>query len=187
MPVKSWKILKSNYVVKDRWMTLRADKCETPGGTILEPFYIQEPVDWVHVVAFDDQRRILLNEQYRHGAGKISTELPCGTVEAAESPLAAITRELMEETGCTFERIEKLPPVSPNPARYTNLIHPFIAFGTKVVAEQNLDEAEDIDFRFAPVSEVMDLIRSGQFLQSLHVSSIMLALERIGMLNVRSD
>lgn len=163
--------------MRERWMTLRADKCETPQGVIVEPYYVQEPGDWVHVVAFDNAERILILEQYRHGAGKVSIEVPCGMVEAGEPPRTAIERELLEETGCKAERIVPLPPMSPNPARYSSSVFPFVAFGTTVVAPQALDSAEDIEFRFRPIDEVMKLIWSGEMINSLHIASIPLAIE----------
>ena len=33
----SWKVLKSEYVFKDRWFIARADSCKLPDGRIIEP------------------------------------------------------------------------------------------------------------------------------------------------------
>ena len=101
MPLKPWKVLESSYLVSDRWMRLRADRCETPEGVIVEPYYVQEPMDWVHVVAFDDAGRILINRQYRHGLGTISIELPCGAVEPGEPPMDAMAAGGMTSGGDT--------------------------------------------------------------------------------------
>ena len=166
-------------------MTLRADKCETPDGIIVEPYYVQEPQDWAHVVAFNDNHEILLTEQYRHGMGKVCIELPCGAIEPGEDPEAAMKRELLEETGCEAKEIVALPPVSPNPARYANTIYAYVAFGTTQTKEQNLDETEDIAFRFWPLQEVMELIRNGEFWQSLHLASLMLAFDKAGLLSIK--
>lgn len=184
MPLKPWKTLESTYLIRDPWMTLRADKCETSTGIVIEPYYVQEPMDWVHVVAFDDSKNILVIRQYRHAVGQVLPEFPCGAVDPGEEPLAAVTRELLEETGCTFDRIEALPPLSPNPASHSNRVHPFVAFGTRVVAEQNLDDTEEIEFEFLPLKELMTMVRSGEFLQSIHVATLLLALERAGLLQI---
>ncbi len=50
MTIRPWKTLESKYILKDKWMTLRADRCETPDGVVVEPYYVQEPCDWVHIV-----------------------------------------------------------------------------------------------------------------------------------------
>jgi 8-oxo-dGTP pyrophosphatase MutT (NUDIX family) len=182
MPPTPWKTITSRYIVRDRWMTLRADRCETGTGVVLDPYYVQEPEDWVQVVAFDSQNRVLLIKQYRHGAGLISTELPCGVVEPGEAAAEAAARELLEETGCAAETLEALPVLSPNPARYSNRIHSFIATGTRQVQQQRLDETEEIEFEFLPVSEVLALIDVGSFPQALHVASFLLALRRRGFI-----
>lgn len=76
-------------------MTLRADRCETANGIVLDPYY----EDWAQVVAFDAADRILVIRHYRHGAGQVFTELPCGGIERGEPPEVAAARELLEETG----------------------------------------------------------------------------------------
>jgi ADP-ribose diphosphatase len=184
MSLKPWKILTTRYLVKDRWLTLRADKCENAEGLIIDPFYILEKNDWVHVVGFDSEDRILIVRQYRHGARKICAEIPCGVIDDEDtSPLEAIKRELLEETGCVADEIEPLGSVYANPARMTNRVHSFMAQRVRQVAEQQLDEMEDIEFEFVDIKTLMELIDSGEFSQSLHISSVFLALRRKGLLD----
>jgi 8-oxo-dGTP pyrophosphatase MutT (NUDIX family) len=184
MTVKPWKILRSDYLVQDRWITLRADRCETSEGAIIDPFYIFEKVDWAHVVAFDNDQRILIVRQYRHGVREVCAEIPCGAIDESDpSPQEAIKRELLEETGCVAERFENLGSAYANPARQTNKVHSFVAFGVQQVSEQQLDETEDIEFEFVDIATVMRLIDNGEFSQSLHISSIFMALRHCGMLD----
>ena len=181
MPPTPWTILSSRYIVRDRWMTLRADCCVTAGGVILDPYYVQEPADWVQVVAFDTEDRILLIRQYRHGAGIVSTEIPCGGMEQGESAVQAAARELLEETGCAAESLEALPVMYPNPARYSNRVHSFIASGTRQIQPQQLDESEEIEFEFLTLPAVLELIDSGSFPQALQVGCLFLALRKRGL------
>jgi ADP-ribose pyrophosphatase len=184
MTITPWKTLDSRYVVRDAWMTLRADRCETAGGVVVDPYYVQEPADWVQIVAFDSEDRILITRQYRHGSGRISTEIPCGTVETSETPAQAIQRELLEETGCRAETLQPLPVLSPNPARYSNRVHTFLARDARRVQEPRVDATEEIEFEFLLVEEVLSLIDAGLFSQALHVANIFLALRSRGMLLV---
>jgi 8-oxo-dGTP pyrophosphatase MutT (NUDIX family) len=181
MPPLPWKTLASRYVVRDRWMSLRADRCETANGIVLDPYYVQEVDDWAQVVAFDAADRILVISQYRHGAGQVFTELPCGGIERGEPPIEAASRELLEETGCAADSLEELPVMFPNPARYDNRIFTFTASGTRQVQEQQLDATEDIEFEFLALPEVLALIDSGSFSQALHVSGLFLALRKRGL------
>jgi 8-oxo-dGTP pyrophosphatase MutT (NUDIX family) len=181
MTIKPWKITHSRNVVCDRWLTLRADRCETAAGVVIEPYYVQAPEDWVQVVAFDAKDRILVTRQYRHGAGIICTELPCGVVEHGETPAQAAARELLEETGCASQAWTPLPVLSPNPARYSNHIHPFIATGTERIQAQHLDESEEIEFEFIGVNDLLSLIEAGSFSQALHIATVFLAFRRLGI------
>lgn len=182
MGITPWRVTKSSYLLRDRWITLRADRCEMTSGVIVEPYYVQEPRDWVQVVAFDHQDRILVTRQYRHGAAIISSELPCGTVEVGETPVRAVERELLEETGCTVDALQRLPVLSPNPACYSNQIHAFIATGTRQIGDQALDETEEIEFAFLTIPTVLSLIDAGAFPQALHIASVFLALRSRGLL-----
>jgi 8-oxo-dGTP pyrophosphatase MutT (NUDIX family) len=182
MPPAPWKKLASRYIVRDRWMTLRADRCETANGVVLDPYYVQEVQDWAQVAAFDASDRLLVVRQYRHGAGQVFTELPCGGIEPGEPPIEAASRELLEETGCVADSLELLPVMAPNPARYNNRIFTFIASNARQVQQQQLDATEDIEFEFLPLSAVLSLIDSGSFVQALHVSGLFLALRKRGML-----
>lgn len=164
-------------------MVLRADRCETACGVTVEPYYVQEPHDWVQIVAFDRQDRLLITRQYRHGAALISAEFPCGTVEPGEAPAQAARRELLEETGCTSQDLWPLSSLSPNPARYSNRIHAFIAINTQPVQAQSLDKTEEIEFGFLTLSEVLALVDRGEFPQALHIANLFLALRMRGLLS----
>lgn len=184
MAITPWKVVDFRYLVRDSWMTLRADRCQTGSGVVVDPYYVMEPPDWVQIVAFDCQDRILITRQYRHGAALISTEFPCGVVEPGEAPAEAARRELLEETGCTSQELWPLSSLSPNPARYSNKIHAFVALDTQQVQAQNLDKTEEIEFGFYTLSEVFSLIDRGAFPQALHLANLFLALRRRGLFSL---
>ena len=123
MPLTKWKTLSSRYLIRDQWLTLRADRCVTANDIVLDPYYVQESPDWVQVAAVDHAGRVLITRQYRHALGQISVELPCGAVDPGEAPVAAIRRELLEETGCEVDELQALPVLSSNAARDTNRVH----------------------------------------------------------------
>lgn len=183
MTIDPWRIIASSYLVRDRWLNLRADRCQTRNGIIVDPFYILECRDWAHVVAFDPDFRVLIVRQYRHGAQRVCAEIPCGVIDESDnSPLEAIKREMMEETGCRAARFESLGSAYANPARQTNLVHAFAAFDVQQVADQSLDEVEEIEYEFVDIQTLMGMIDSGEFCQSLHITSFFQALRHCRLL-----
>jgi ADP-ribose pyrophosphatase len=180
----NWKKLDSKYLFRDNWLTLRADRCERPDGKIIDPYYVYEFPDWVTAVALTKEKEIILIKQYRHALGETVIEIPGGCVDASDQNLEeACARELLEETGYRFEKMEYLCKTSANPSTNSNLMHIFLATGGEKIAEQKLDEAEDIEILLLSIDQVKQLLRSNQLLQSMHVTALLYGLNRIGELH----
>ena len=94
-----WKVLFSEYLIKRPWLTVRRDKLQLSTGKIIPEYYVLEYPDWVNVTAITKEGQIVMERQYRHGAGSTNYEIPSGVMEKGETPLEAAQRELLEETG----------------------------------------------------------------------------------------
>ncbi|HFC12861.1 MAG TPA: NUDIX hydrolase [Anaerolineae bacterium] len=180
----TWKIIESCYLVQDRWMTLRADRCEMPNGVEIAPYYVIESADFVHIVAITNENEVVLIRQYRHAIGRTILEIPAGTVDKESDPLLAAQRELLEETGYAGGTWQILPTTLPNPARFDNTSHCYLATGVTKIAQQTLDDTEQIECVLMPLAEVVKGMAEGLFEQTLNVTTLFYALIAFGKLEM---
>ncbi|MBW6396592.1 NUDIX hydrolase [Roseomonas sp. HJA6] len=179
--LKPWQVTASRIVLADRWIRVRADSCVAPSGDVVDPFYVLEYADWVHVVALTDDDRLVMNRQYRHGAQEVHLELPGGVMDAADADaVEAGKREFREETGHSAAEWRHVVSLRPNPATHTNRVHTVLALGARPDGVQSFDNGEEIAVELIPVPEVLRIIREGAVQQSTHVASLLLALAAAG-------
>lgn len=164
---RNWKIITSEYLAREPWYTVRHECVELPSGQRLPDYYIFEYPDWVNILAITRDGEFVLIDQYRHGLGETSYEIPAGVIEAGEEPLAAAQRELMEETGFGGGVWSLLTVTSANPATQNNLTHSFLAIGVERLSGQHLDATEDIRVHLLSEDEVRGLLRRGEIRQAL--------------------
>lgn len=178
-----WKTLSSEYLFNDQWFKVRKEKCETPAGKIVDPYYVYEFATWVAAVPVTEDGKVVMVRQYRHALGETCIEIPGGCVDDTDNDFeAAVKRELLEETGYNFSSYEYLGKISPNPSTNSNLLHMFLAKGGRKMSLQKLDYNEEIEVVLLSIDELKQLLKENKIVQSMHVSCIMYALNRLEML-----
>ena len=170
MPVTPWKVLESHHPRPG----FRIDKCELGNGHLLDA-YILEFRSWANVVALTENNEVVLIKQYRHGVKEVMWEIPGGVEDDEEDPMEGGKRELLEETGYTAKDFIQLGKLYPNPAIQTNSMYYFLALGAEKVAEQELDDGEDIEVHLVPLDELIEMIKRGEFPHALQVAALFLA------------
>ncbi len=175
-----WKTLSSKYISRHKYFTARVDKCEAPDEKIIEEYFVVELPATACVLACTEEGNVLMVKQYRHPVEEILLELPGGFIDENESPEAAMTRELMEETGYEFSSIERVGKIAANPGVLDNFTYLFLAKGGKKTGKQQLDNNEDIEVVTISFDELKKLFFENKIVQSLHSNCIFYALRKMG-------
>lgn len=165
--IKQWTCIDSKYIIKRPWLTARCDTVQLPNGKVNPEYYVLEYPTWVNVIAVTKERKFLMVEQYRHGLQGVFTELVAGVMEEGETPLEAVKRELLEETGYAGGEWQLLTVLSQNASATTNYTYCFLATGVEKVGGQHLDETEDIAIRLFTETEVRSMLMNDEIKQSL--------------------
>ena len=170
--VGSWKKVSSERICELKVASVRRDVRRAPHTGEEHLFFVIECRDWVNVIPFIDDRKILLIRQFRHGTDEVTLEIPGGMLDSTgEDPERAASRELVEETGFSAREMERLGFVHPNPALQDNRCHTYLARGCRKIGNQNLDTAEEIEIVIRDIGEIPGLIAGGEITHSLVIAA----------------
>jgi 8-oxo-dGTP pyrophosphatase MutT (NUDIX family) len=176
--MKPWQVLESHALLDRRWLRVEQQRIALPQGGQIDEFHRIVSPDWVAVLALTDAGTVVAVRQYRHGAGRVSLELPAGVIDAGETAEAAARRELLEETGHAAEDWRLLLEVATEPARHTTRATFLFARGARRVTEPSLDPSEQIEVVELSPAELVRSIDDGTLFHGVHVGAISTALRR---------
>ena len=177
-----WKTLESEYISEHIYFTARRDRCQREDGAIIDPYFVVEMPTSATALALTADNNVLLVNQYRHPIKEVVLEFPGGFVDPGEDFATAMHRELLEETGYRFDKVEWVGRVAANPGVLTNYTELFLATGGIKTQEQQLDHNEEIEVLEMPMEEFLEKVRKQELVQALHVSCLFFALLKSGKL-----
>ena len=167
-------------------MVARSERRGTSGAFVLredvikftdgaEALYtVAEGPDSAFVVPVFDNGDTMLVRQWRHAWDESSWEVPAGTFDADEEPLACARRELAEETGLVATKYRSLGVVH-GAAFLTGRAHMFMAEGLTEEARHPETYEQDMETMRLPFAEALQAALGGDIVHSGSVTALIRA------------
>lgn len=168
--------LTSRRIYTGRVVRLDVDTVRFPDSTTGELELVRHPGAAAVVPCLSDPRGedpvILLIRQYRYATGGAIWEIPAGTLNPGEAPEACARRELLEETGMSAARIERLTSIWTTPGFTDEEIHLYMA--TELTTQAPSREGDEfIELAPQPLSQVLTRIREGEIRDGKTIGAIL--------------
>lgn len=164
-----WRRVSSEPLADCRVFQVRRDRSANPRDGREHDFFVIEAPDWINIIPLTARGEVVMIEQFRHGTGEVTLEIPGGMVDRGEEPREAALRELLEETGYAGHEAALLGRTRPNPAIQNNWIHTFLARDVRFERAPVFDGTEHTAVRLVPLGQVPALVAGGTITHSLVV------------------
>ena len=165
-------------IYEGRIVKLYLETVRLPNGAAAQREVIRHP-GAVAMVPVDDEKRVTLVRQFRLPAERHLLEVPAGTLEPGEDPLACAERELQEEVGLFPNKLESLGGIFVAPGYSSEYIHLYLATDLRPSKREG-DDDEFLEVRSLPLDEALALIDSGEIEDGKTITALLLAARRLG-------
>jgi ADP-ribose pyrophosphatase len=117
------------------------------------------------------ETEICLIENYRAAVNRTLLELPAGTLEPPEPPHETALRELAEETGYVAGQLRLIHRFFMSPGILDEAMYVYVASELQP-GEASLEAGEQIQTRVCSLSEVDQLLRSGEIQDAKTIAAL---------------
>ncbi len=170
------RLVTSRRAYQGRRISVRLDEVALPGGSRAVREVVEHP-GAAAIVALTPERHILLVRQFRQAVGTDLLEIPAGTREPGETPLACARRELAEETGRAADRWQPLLSFYPSPGVLSEELFVFLAEDLRDAPGKG--DEEDLHVLTLPLEEAYRGISAGEIRDAKSIIGITVARERL--------
>lgn len=169
--------LSTRQAFQGRLVNVRVDTISLPGGRTSTREIVEHGA--CVCMAPVDSGDVLLVRQYRKPVEASLLEVPAGRMESGESPQDAAIRELREEVGHTAGNLQHLQSFYMSPGYCTEEMHAYLATDLRPAA-LDPDFDENIQVVRVPLSQIPNLLHSGEIRDAKSIACLVLALDVLG-------
>ena len=168
-------------VHRGRVYNLIRENVTLPNGVTTDLEFVEHP-GAAAIIPMLEASRVLLLKQNSHSLREYIWEIPAGTLDPQESAINCAKRELIEETGFSADRWQKLAEITPVPGYSNERIHIFLAQGLQP-AQQNLDNDEILNVHEIGFNKALKMIQQGEIQDAKSISGLFLASDQLKGIN----
>lgn len=160
--LRPWRRLATRDLFVHERLRVREESVQLPDERVVEGFLTVEAGEYATIFVSDEDGRVLTLWHYKHGAERVTLDLPAGHLEPGEEPLAAARRELLEEMGLVCDTWRPLGSFVVSGNRGMGRHHVFLAEGVRAVREPTGDgDLEDFALEWMPPSKLQGHLLGG--------------------------
>lgn len=154
--------LSTSRVFSGKVFDIDRDRVRMPNGREVTVDVVRHPQSVV-IVPVPEPGHVILVRQFRYAVQRRLWELPAGSVDAGETPEAAVRRECHEEIALVPDTVVRLAAFYPTPGYCDEEMIFFRVSGLNEPVEAAApDEDEDIEPKNFTVAEARDMVRHGE-------------------------
>jgi ADP-ribose pyrophosphatase len=173
-------VLEREPVFSGRYLKLGRWRLRLPDGRETHHEIVEAP-DAVAVLPLGEDGVIHALEHHRPAVERTMVELPAGLVDPGEEPAASARRELLEELGCTCERLEFLLEYAHAVGYSSGLTRLYLARGLSWPPDPPLDAGEFVRPVEFPLETLLEGIIAGRFIDTKLIIGALYLVRRYGL------
>lgn len=177
MSEEAWEVLSRKVALNQPpFLKVEMEHVRLPDGREIKEWPIVYARDYVNAVVLNESGKIMIVEGYKHGIRRSSWQVPGGYLEEGEDPLAAIQRELLEETGYESGEWQALGSYVKDANRRVAVGHFFLARNARKTTEPNNDDLEHMQIKWVSAAEARLALQDGRIAGMSYAVNVALAL-----------
>jgi len=176
-----WEILKNDLIYEaSPWIKVSVQQVRLPDGKVVDDYHRVKMPEYAVVLARTSDGRMIMERQYKHGVGRVSLMLPGGLIELGEEPLAAVKRELVEETGYVSENWHSFGSFVANANYGCGKAHIFEAQHATLIQPPDSGDLEEMNILLMKPEELIQAIKDGEIATLSAMAAILLTTVPLG-------